>query len=90
VEAVFSAVPDNVAALAGPSYAVAISISDVYKDTLVNFILFRCYAKDAAFSPFNAARATEYWNLFVLGLERKDLVRREYSPNQKRPNPSTE
>jgi len=90
VEAVFSAVPADVVAAAGPSYAVAITISDVYKDILVNYILFRCYAKDAANSPFNAARATEYWNLFVLGLERKDLVRREYSPNQKKQNPSTE
>jgi hypothetical protein len=90
VEAVFSAAPADVVAAPGPSYAVAITLSDVYRDILVNYILFRCYAKDAALSPFNAARATEYWNLFALGLERKDLVRKEYSPNQKRPNPSTE
>ena len=90
VEAVFSAVPADVVAAVGPSYDVAITISDVYRDILINYILFRCYAKDAATSPFNASRATEYWNLFVLGLERKDLVRREYSPNQKKPNPSTE
>lgn len=90
VEAVFSANPAPVVAAAGPSYDVAITISDVYKDVLVHYILFRCYAKDAAMSPYNAARATEFWNLFVLGLERKDLVRKEYSPNQKKPNPSTE
>ena len=90
VEGVFSAAPADVVAAAGPSYDVAITISDVYRDILVNYILFRCYAKDAAMSPYNAARAQEYWNLFVLGLERKDLVRREFSPNQKKPNPSTE
>lgn len=90
VEAVFSASPADVVSGVGPSYAVAITISDVYRDILINYILFRCYAKDAAASPYNAARATEYWNLFVLGLERKDLVRKEYSPNQKKPNPSTE
>lgn len=90
VEAVFSAVPADVVALAGPSYAVAITISNAYRETLVNYILFRCYAKDAAMSPYNAARAVEFWNLFVLGLERKDMVGKEYSPNVKKPNPSTE
>ena len=90
VEAVFSASPADVVAAAGPSYDVAITISDVYKDILVNYILFRCYAKDAAFSPYNASRAVEYWNLFVLGLERKDLVSKTMSPNVKKPNPSTE
>ena len=90
VEGVFSAVPADVVAGAGPSYAVAITISDVYRDILVNYILFRCYAKDAAMSPYNAARAQEYWNLFVLGLERKDMVGKVLSPNQKKPNPSTE
>ncbi len=92
VEAVFSAVPADVVAVTGPpvTYASAITISDVYRDQLVNYILYRCYAEDAAISPFNAQRATEYWNLFVLGLERKDLVRKEWSPNMKKPNPSTE
>jgi hypothetical protein len=90
VEAVFSAAPDDIVAAAGPSYDVAITVSNVYKDILINYGLFRCYAKDAAMSPYNAARATEFWNLFVLGLDRKDLVRKEYSPNQKKPNPSTE
>lgn len=90
VEAVFSASPADVVAAAGPSYDVAITISDVYKDILVNYILFRCYAKDAAFSPYNASRAVEYWNLFVLGLERKDLVSKTMGPNVKKPNPSTE
>ena len=90
VEALLSAVPADVVAAAGPSYDVAITISDVYRDILVNYILFRCYAKDAAMSPYNAARAVEFWNLFVTGLERKDLIRREFSPNVKKPNPSTE
>jgi len=92
VEAVFSAVPADVVAVVGPpiTYAAAITLSDVYKDILINYILFRCYAKDAALSPYNAQRATEFWNLYVLGLERKDLVRQQYSPNVKKPNPSTE
>jgi hypothetical protein len=91
VEAVFSAVPADVVAIEGAApYDVVISLSDVYRDILMNYILFRCYAKDAALSPYNAQRATEYWNLFVMGLERKDLVKKEYSPNVKKVNPSTE
>ncbi|MEN6464225.1 MAG: DUF6682 family protein [Syntrophaceae bacterium] len=85
VDAIFSAVPAAVAAVAN-----AITLSDVYYDILLNYVLYRCYAKDAAISQLNGARAVEYWNLFVLGLERKDLVRKEYSPNMKRPSPSTE
>lgn len=92
VEVIFSACPAAVVATVGPpvSYDVAITLSDVYRDILLNYVLYRCYAKDAALSPYNAQRATEYWNLFVLGLERKDLVKREYSPNREKPNPSTE
>ncbi len=90
VEAVFSAVPADVVAVSGPSYDVVITLSDIYRDILLNYILHRCYAKDAALSPYNAQRSVEYWNLFVLGLERKDLVRKEYSPNVKKPSPSTE
>jgi len=90
VEAVFSAYPADVVAAAGPSYDVAITLSNIYRDVLVNYILYRCYAKDAALSPYNAQRADYYWNLFVMGLERKDLVKKETNPNVKRMNPSTE
>ncbi len=85
VEAVFSAVPAEIAEVGN-----AITLSDVYQDILLNYVIYRCYAKDAALSPFNAQRAAEYYNLFVLGLERKDLVMKQYSPNVKRPSPSTE
>jgi hypothetical protein len=92
VEVIFSACPADVIAAVDPavSYDVPISVSDVYREILINYILHRCYAKDAALSPYNAQRAVEYWNLFVLGLERKDLVKKEYNPNVKRQNPSTE
>ncbi len=90
VDVIYSAVPAEVVAGVGPSYAVAITIADVYRDILLNYVVFRCYAKDAALSPYNAARATEYFNLFVLGLDRKDLVRKEFSPNMKKLSPSTE
>lgn len=92
VEAIYAASPADLTALTGPpvSYDVAITLSDVYRDVLTNYVLFRCYAKDAALSPFNAQRAVEFWNLFVDGLGRKDLHKSTYSPNVKKPNPSTE
>jgi len=91
IEAVCSAIPTDVETDEAETYEVEITLSDVFRDIITNYILFRCYAKDAAISPYNAARAAEYWNLFVLGLERKDLVKREYSPNVKLANnPSTE
>ncbi len=90
VEAIFSAVPADIVAAAGPSYAVAITLSDIYRDILLNYVLYRCYAKDAALSPYNAQRAADFWNLFVQGLGRLDLVKQEVSPNVPKPNPSTE
>lgn len=90
VDAIFSAVPPDVEADAGPSYAVSITLSNIYRDILTNYILHRCYGKDAALSQYNAQRSDYYWNLFVLGLDRKDLVKKETNPNVKRMNPSTE
>ena len=89
VEAIYSAIPADVEA-SGGVYDVAITIPDIWRDILLDYILHRCYAKDAAISPYNAARAGEYWNQFVLGLERKDLVMRTWNPNVRRENPSTE
>jgi len=90
VETSYSAVPDDVVAAAGPSYDVSITLSNIYRQALTDYILFRCYAKDAALSPYNAQRAVEFWNLFVAGLGRMDLIKNEVSPNVARPNPSTE
>ena len=84
VEAAYSAVPGNVAAVGN-----AITLSDIYRDALRNYILFRCYAKDAAFSPLNAQSEVKYFNLFVQGLGRMDLVRKVISPNMPKRNPST-
>jgi hypothetical protein len=85
VEAVYSALPSDVGAVGS-----AITLSDFYRDALRNYILFRCYVKDAALSPLNANRAIQYFNLFVQGLGRMDLVRKIISPNTPKRNPSTE
>lgn len=90
VEGVYSALPVNVVAEVGPVYTVAITLSDIYQDALRNYILFRCYDKDAALSPLNASRSVEKFNLFVGALGRMDLVRKVISPNMPKRNPSTE
>jgi hypothetical protein len=90
VEGIYSALPADVVAGAGPVYTVAINLSDIYQDALRNYILFRCYAKDAALSPQNEKRALDHFNLFVQGLGRMDLVRKVISPNMHTRNPSTE
>jgi hypothetical protein len=85
VEVIYSALPLDVA-----SVSTAITLSDVYRDSLMNYVLHRCYAKDAALSPLNAQRATEYLNLFFQSLGRMDLVVKVVSPNMPKKNPSTE
>jgi hypothetical protein len=85
VEVVYSALPGDVAAVGN-----AITLSDIYRDALRNYILFRCYDKDAALSPLNMSRSIEKFNLFVGALGRMDLVRKVISPNMPKRNPSTE
>lgn len=85
VEVVYSALPGDVAAVGN-----AITLRNVYRDALRNYILFRCYDKDAALSPLNVSRSIEKFNLFVGALGRMDLVRKVISPNMPKRNPSTE
>lgn len=85
VEAIYSALPADVV-----TAATVITLADVYRDSLLNYVLFRCYDKDAAFSPLNAQRAAGKWNLFVTSLGRMDLVVKMISPNMPKQNPSTE
>jgi len=83
VEAVYSGLPAAVA-----TTATAITLSDVYQHALTDYVLFRCYGKDAALSPYNAERAVFYWNQFVEGIGRMDMAKKMESPNLKQPNPS--
>lgn len=88
VEAVFSAMPAAIAAAAGPSYAVAITLGDNNQQRLLDYLLYRCYSKDASLSPYNGERAVAHWNLFVQSLGRMDLVQKQYSPNVRHLSPS--
>lgn len=85
IEVIYSALPADVATV-----STAITLADVYRDSLLNYILYRCYDKDASLSPLNLQRAGQKWNLFVSSLGRMDLVVKTVSPNMPKQNPSTE
>lgn len=57
--------PDNIA-----SYGATVPVEDVYANALVDYLLYRCYAKDAQFSP-NMERAALYFSAFgrAIGLQ---------------------
>ena len=76
IEVIYSAVPTAVA-----TTGKAITISDIYELTLQNYILHRCYGKDAALSLYNAGRSVYHWNMFVQSLGRMDLVIKTHSPS---------
>ena len=80
IEAVFSAVPPEIEAAAGPSYDVNINLEDIYVEPLKHYMKFAAYAKNAATSEFDAARAVAEWNQFVTLIGRKDLTERTYNP----------
>ena len=88
IEVVFSAMPAPIAVGGGGSYAVAITIGDNNQQRLLDYLLYRCYSKDAALSPYNGERAVAHWNLFVQSLGRMDLVQKQYSPNVRHLSPS--
>lgn len=75
VELVEYVTPDDVSAIGN-----AITIDDVYESVLLDYILFRAYAEDAAHSLYGAQRSVEYWNKFVEALGRKDMREEIDSP----------
>jgi hypothetical protein len=66
VEAILGAVPPDVAAVSN-----AITIDDIYKNPLVNYMLFRSYSKDADFAA-NESLAKTYYDLFMSSLMTKE------------------
>jgi hypothetical protein len=75
LEVVYSVAPTDVAA-AGDT----LSISDIYQDVVLNYVLYRAYSKDAEYAS-NAALAGGYLNVVnqMLGIKtQKDVA---YSPD---------
>lgn len=50
---------------------IQINLARIYEQPLVDYILYRCYAKDAAFAG-NAARAASHFQLFAAAVKMKN------------------
>jgi hypothetical protein len=76
VEATYSAVPAAIASLAG-----AITISDIFENALVDYVLYRCFAKDSEMQE-QAARAVAHYQAFssAIGANTQNLG--SQNPNQ--------
>lgn len=86
VEAVVSMSPPEVEldALADvnelASYALPISIPDIYANALLDYVLFRAYSKDAEYAG-NAERSINHYQMFVATLTAKTTNEVSQNPN---------
>jgi hypothetical protein len=62
------------------SASSVISVDDIYEPTLINYVLFRAYSKDAD-SPINAQKALAYSNLVTTSLGLKAQAEYKDNPN---------
>lgn len=82
----YAALPADIAIPAeGSLYTAAtgaMSISDLFTNALVNYILYRCYRKDTEYTA-NPARAGAYYQAYVndLGIEAKGSLVANFSPS---------
>lgn len=74
VEAVYSVTPADCTSNS------VITLDDVYFNALVNYVLHRCYSKDATFAA-NAAAASAYYSAFVTALTGKSNSEAAGNPN---------
>jgi len=81
---------DNLSLDKRDDYDVPINLADKYQSALRYYVLHRCYEKNSATSPYDAARSVEYWNLFVTEIGRLDLLRKATGPNRKERSANTE
>jgi hypothetical protein len=75
IEALLSKYPVDVAA------GTNLDLSDEWESAVLDYVLYRGFAKDADNSSVYAQRSVFHFNQFVTALNRKDLVIREKSPN---------
>lgn len=75
VEAVYSVAP--AAAVAGG----VISIDDVYANAILDYMLYRCYSKDASFAA-NATLAAAHYSMFTAAISGKGAVDAVENPNK--------
>jgi hypothetical protein len=87
VEMFYSCSPTNLPvpttnAITDPVLNTVISIDDIYGNALADYIMYRCYSKDAEYTA-NAALATQHFQSFVTSLGLKTQSDQAVQPNQK-------
>jgi hypothetical protein len=82
VEVVYSAVPsDAVLAVTGDATTGILNIPGVYRNAVLDYVLYRAYSKDADFAG-NAQRALKHYEAFTTTLGLKFQVDKMIDPNQ--------
>lgn len=54
--------------------AANIDLPDIYLEPIVDYVLYRCFSKDADLSPINAQRAIAHYNAFLAALGVKEQM----------------
>lgn len=75
VECVYSVTPTDCV------FGGTIGVDDIYANALVNYVLFRCYSKDATYAA-NAELAMAYYSAFTSGLTGKSNTEMADNPNR--------
>ena len=78
VEIVYSAAPSDLG-----SISATIAVDDIYGNAIVDFVLYRCYMKDAEFAG-NEARAQSHYTLFTNSVGGGAQAAQIVSPNNDR------
>lgn len=79
VEIIYAPVPPTV-----PTLADVISIDDIYQNVLIDYILYRCYSKDASYAA-NPARASASQSAYQAALSGKTNAEMATNPNSSAP-----
>jgi hypothetical protein len=74
LEIVYSAAPPEVSA------AQAISVDDIFKQCLIDYVLYRAYSKDAEYAG-NAGRAGAHYQAFLFAVTGRTKAELEKDPN---------
>ena len=82
IEIVYSDVPTDLSATSS-----TIGIDDIYGNALIDYVLYRCYLKDAEFAG-NSQRAGQHYQLFINSVSAGASAKTLVNPNFDRPGQS--
>ena len=82
IEIVYSDVPTDLSATSS-----TIAIDDIYGNALIDYVLYRCYLKDAEFAG-NSQRAGQHYQLFINSVSAGASAKTLVNPNFDRPGQS--